>query len=83
MAHANTVMTFRSKNFFDYVQHDVSSFLQFSVAISGLQIVRDFSKKHKLNFLLTFEYDLARFTLRHLIFLSFRLDMCLMSLVVS
>ena len=54
---------------------DISSLLLFSVDISGRHIIKYFSHRHKLHFLLTFEYDRACFILRHLmlyiIFLSF------------
>ena len=40
-------------------------FLSFRVDISGLQIIKYYSHKHKLHFLETFVYDFACFTLRH------------------
>ena len=64
---------------------DISSLLLFSVDISGRHIIKYFSHRHKLHLLLTFEYDRACFTLRHLmlciIFLSFRLQICLLNSV--
>ena len=45
---------------------DISSLLLFSVDISGRHIIKYFSHRHKLHFLLTFEYDRACLILRHL-----------------
>ena len=64
---------------------DISSLLLFRVDISGLHITKYFPHKHKLHLLLTFEYERACFTLRHLmlyvIFLSFRLQIYLLNSV--
>ena len=64
---------------------DISSLLLFSVDISGRHIIKYFSHRHKLHFLLTFEYDRACFILRHLmlyiIFLSFRFQIYLLNSV--
>ena len=56
-----------NKNFLECLQVDVISFLRLSVDISGLQIIKYFSRRQRLHFLLTFEYDLACFTFFHLI----------------
>ena len=37
-----------------------------SVDISGLQMMKNFSHKHRLHFLLMFEYNLASFPFLHL-----------------
>ena len=42
-------------NFLERLQHDTSSFLLFSVDISGLQIIKYFPHKHKLHFLVTLD----------------------------
>ena len=59
----------------------VNSFLVLGVAISCLQIMKYFSHKHKLHFLLMLEYDLTFFTFHHLtdVITNFRvfLDLCL------
>ena len=44
-------------NFFECLQVDVNSFLWLSVDISGSQMMKNFSHKHRLHFLLMFEYD--------------------------
>lgn len=79
------IMVVFSRNFLQCLQLDVSSFLLLSVDISGLHIKKYFSHRHKLHFLLTFEYDLACFTFRHfmshLMSWSFRIHMYLLSLV--
>ena len=63
----------------------MSSLLLLSVDISGLQIMKYFSHKHKLHLLVTLEYDRACFTFRHLMlykmFLSFRLQTYLLNSV--
>ena len=61
------VKTVVNKNFLECLQIDVSSFLWLSVDISGLQIIKNFSHRHTLHFLLICEYDLACLTFRHLI----------------
>ena len=48
------------------LQPKTKSFLLFRMDMSGLQIMKYFSHKHRLHSLLTFEYDFACFTLRHL-----------------
>ena len=74
-----------NRNFLECLHVGISSLLLFSVDISGLHIIKYFSHKHKLHLLLTFEYDRACFTLRHLllyiIFLSFRLQIYLLNSV--
>ena len=56
-----------NKNFLECLQVDVISFLQLSVDISALQIIKYFSHRQRLYFLFTFEYDLACFTFLHFI----------------
>ena len=67
------------------LQLDISSLLLLSVDISGSQILKYFSHKHKLHLLVTLEYDRACFTFRHLmlykIFLSFWLQTYLLNSV--
>ena len=78
-------MTAFNRNFLECLQLDILSFVLFSVAISGLQIIKYFSYKHKLHLLLTLEYDRACFTFRHLmlykILLSFRFQTYLLNSV--
>ena len=44
---------------------EINPFLSFRVDISGLQIIKYYSHKHRLHFLEKFVYDFACFTLRH------------------
>ena len=50
------------KYFLACLQHNASSFLQLRVDIFGLHNMKNFSHKHRLHLLLTFEKDLACFT---------------------
>ena len=79
----NHIMAVFSRNFFECLQPETKSFLLFRMDMSDLQIMKYFSHKHRLHSLLTFEYDFACFTLRHLMvyvtFLFFKLhknDVC-------
>ena len=75
-----------SRNLLVCLQFEISSLLLFSVDISGLQIIKYFSHKHGLHFLLTLEYDRVCFNFHHLmlykIFLSFRPQIYLLNSVV-
>ena len=79
----NQIRTVFSRNFLDCLQPEISSFLLFRVHISGLQIIKYFSNKHELHFLVTFVYDFACFTLHHVMvyfmFLSFKFQIYLLS----
>ena len=67
-----------SRNFFECLQPKTKSFLLFRMDMSGLQIMKYFSHKHRLHSLLTFKYDFACFDgVRH--FLFFKLETCLLS----
>ena len=72
-------------NFFECLQLDINSCLLLIVAILGLHIIKYFSHKHKLHFLLTFVHELACLTFRHLMsylmFWSFRFHIYLLSAV--
>ena len=59
------IRTLFSRNIWESLKSEISSFLLFRVEISGLQIIKYYSHKHKLHFLVTFVYDFACFTLRH------------------
>ena len=61
------VMTVFKRNFLECQQLDVSSFLLLRDDISGVHIMKYFFHRHKLHFLVMFEYDFAHFTFRHLI----------------
>ena len=60
----NQIRTVFTRNVLECLQPEISSFLSFRVDISGLQIIKYYSHKHKLHFLETFVYDFACFTLR-------------------
>ena len=79
----NQIRAVFSRNFLDCLQPEISSFLLFRVHISGLQIIKYFSNKHELHFLVTFVYDFACFTLHHVMvyfmFLSFKFQIYLLS----
>ena len=49
--------TFFNRDFLECLQLDIRSLLLFSVNISGLQIIKYFSHKHKLHLLLILEYE--------------------------
>ena len=74
-----------SKNLFACLHELDSSFLLLRVQSSGLHIMRNFSVRQRLHFLVVFKWGLARATFFQLIllslFLSFRDQMCLLSSV--
>ena len=83
---SSSLTKFFSRNFLACLQHIASLFLLLRVDISGLHNMKNFSHKHKLHLLVTFEYkDLACFTSLHLMsyemFSSFKLHMYLLSSV--
>ena len=81
----NQIRAVFSRNFLLCLQPEISSFLLFRIDISGLQILKYFSNKYKLHFLVMLVYDFACFTLHHLMvyfpFLSFKFQIYLLSSV--
>ena len=57
----NYVKVFLDKNFLECLHVDAISFLRLSDDISGLQIIKYFSQRQRVHFLLTFKYDLNFF----------------------
>ena len=81
-----TTLTFLSRNLFACLQEDINSFRLFRVPNSGLQIIKYFSQRHRLQRLEAGLYDAACFKIFHDILKSvlvfFNCQMCLLSSVL-
>ena len=75
-----------SKCFFRCLHDEISSFLEFNVAISGWRIIKSFSYKHRLHLFVLLEYALQRLIIFHFsekfALVSFKFQIYLLSAVL-
>ena len=75
-----------SKCFFRCLHDEISSFLEFNVAISGWRMIKSFSYKHRLHLFILLEYALQHLIIFHFsekfALVSFKFQVYLLSAVL-